>query len=544
MKSLFVCAILLLPFYVLAQGHDMAAAPSAKPVVLMPGLGTHHHPITTSNPEAQKFFDQGLALMYGFNHAEAIRSFQRAAELDPNAAMPLWGIAFALGPNYNLDVDPAAEKAAYDAAQKALAIAPKAPENERDYIQAVAKRYTNDPKADLKQLSKDFSAAMHDLMMKYPDDLDAATIYAESLMDLNPWKLWGADGKPAPGTEEILSVLESVIRRDPNHPGANHYFVHAVEASPHPEMGIPSAERLKTLEPSAGHLVHMPAHIYMRTGNYDEAVKANEIAARVDKEYIDKNKVEGVYPLMYYNHNLHFLYAACSMEGRYAEAKQAADQVSTNVTLVAADIPMVEAFVPTNYFVRLRFNQFDDILKLPAPSEKLLITTASWHFARGVAFAQTGRIKDAQSEDAAFEEAVKKVPSDALAGLNGAPDVLKVAELVLDARIAEAKNEPGAIDVWRNAVQAQDKLAYDEPSDWYYPVRESLAGALYRAGKFEEAEKVFREDLERNPRSGRSLFGLMESLKAQKKTDDAQWVKTQFDEAWKNADTQLNIDNF
>lgn len=546
-KTLIALFVTILPFaFALAQGHDEhAAAPPEKPAVLMEGMGNLHHPIATSSPEAQKFFDQGLTLMYGFNHAEAIHSFQRAAELDPTAAMPLWGIALALGPNYNLDVDPAAEKAAYDAAQKALALAPKAPENERDYIAAVAKRYTNDPKADLKQLSRDYSAAMKALIEKYPDDLDAAVLYAESLMDLNPWKLWSADGTPADGTREILNTLESVLRRNPNHVGANHFYIHAVEASPHPELGIPSAQRLETLVPAAGHLVHMPAHIYLRVGDYNGAVKANEVGARVDADYIQKNNVQGVYPMMYYNHNLHFLYFASAMEGRYAAAKEAADQVTANVVTIAPQVPMVEAFVPTNYFVLLRFNKYDDILKLPAPAPSLPITAVSWHYARGVAFAQTGKISDAEMEDKALQDASGKVPPDALVGLNPAPVFLKVAAAVLDARIAEAKKDPaGAIELWKTAVAAQDALSYDEPPDWYYSVRESLGGALFRNGRHAEAEKVFREELELHPRSGRALYGLLQSLRAQKKDDDAAQVKPLFDEAWKNADTQLDINAF
>lgn len=545
-KNLLALLLAILPFtLVLAQGHDEHAATTPeKPAVLMEGMGSLHHPIATTIPEAQKFFDQGLTLMYGFNHAEAIHSFERAAELDPTAAMPLWGIALALGPNYNLDVDPAAEKAAYDAAQKALALAAKAPENERDYIAAVVKRYTNDPKADLKQLSRDYSAAMKTLMQKYPDDLDAAVLYAESLMDLNPWKLWSADGTPADGTREILSTLESVLRRNPNHVGANHFYIHAVEASPHPELGIPSAERLETLVPAAGHLVHMPAHIYLRVGDYDGAIKANEIGASVDADYIKKNNVQGVYPMMYYNHNVHFLYFASAMEGRYAEAKKAADEVSANVAAIASQVPMVEAFVPTNYFVLLRFNRYDDILKLPAPGPGLPITTASWHYARGVAFGQTGKLADAAAEQKALAESVAKVPADALAGLNPASAVFKVATTVLDARIAEANKMTGAIQLWKQAVAAQDALSYDEPPDWYYSVRESLGGALCRSGQHAEAEKVFREELELHPRSGRALFGLIQSLHAQKKDEDAAQVKPLFDAAWKNADTQLDINAF
>src|SRR5436190_14742379 len=271
-----------------AYGQHQHESAKANRTTLFPGLGRHHHPIATSSAEAQKFFDEGLTLIYAFNHDEAIRSFERAAALDPSAAMPYWGIALALGPNINLDVDPAGEKKAYEAAQKALSMLERAPENERAYIDALGKRYSIDPKADLKKLAVEYKDAMGELARRYPDDLDAATLYAESMMDLRPWQLWSADGKPAEGTEEIVAVLESVLKRDPQHTGANHFYIHAVEASPHPGQALASADRLAQLAPAAGHLVHMPAHIYIQTGDYEAAAKANEQAAEVDRNYIRK----------------------------------------------------------------------------------------------------------------------------------------------------------------------------------------------------------------------------------------------------------------
>ena len=530
--------------FALAQEHQHDSTQTQPaPVVLMKGMGNYHHPISTKSPEAQTFFDQGLTLMYGFNHAEAIRSFQKAAELDPEAAMPLWGIALALGPNYNIDVDPAAELAAYEAAQKALTLAPKAPENERAYIEALVKRYSNDPKADLKQLGRDYSNAMGELMRKYPDDLDAATLYAESKMNLNPWKLWTLDGKPNEGTEEIVVVLESVLARDPNHPGANHYYIHATEASLEPSRALPSAKRLETLVPEAGHLVHMPAHIYNRTGDYAGAARQNEIAAKVDEAYIRETGASGVYPMMYYNHNVHFLAYACSMEGRYEDARKSAEQVMAAAIPMVPMMPlMIEGFVPTPYLVLLRFHKWDDILQLPKPGPNLPITTAIWHYARGVAYASTGKIQEAENEQKLFLNGVKSVSAEALFGLNQASAILNVASIVLDAEISEAKGDKkSAIVLWSKAVSAQDELSYDEPPGWYYPVRESWGGALYRNGQLEEAEVVFRADLVKNPRNGRSLFGLMETLKAQKKETDAEFLELQFKEAWKNADTALSV---
>ncbi len=522
--------------------HDQTPVKAA---VLLSGLGRHHHPISTNNREAQAFFDQGLNLVYAFNHEEATRSFQRAAELDPQAAMPHWGVALALGPNINSEIDPARERAAYGAAQKAVQLAGRAPENERAYIHALAKRYSKDSNADLNKLALDYKNAMSELVRRYPDDLDAATLYAESMMDLRPWKMWTLDGKPAPGTEEIVTVLESVLKRDPEHPGANHYYIHAVESSRNPERALPSARRLGALAPSAGHLVHMPSHIYVQTGDYDEAVKSNAAAAEADRTYIQSTGAKGMYPLMYYSHNLHFLAYANAALGKFADAQKAAGQLVENVAPSVSDMPMLEGWIPTPIFVLLRFNRWDDLLRLPAPDPKLTTTTVVWRFARGVAYAVKGEIRNAEGERRAFDEAQKQIGEDAMFGLlNSASSVLRVAALVLDARIAAAKSDSrGAIDLWGKAVEAQEGLAYDEPPAWYYPVRESLGAALLQNGRYQEAEGVFRRDLERNPRNGRSLFGLWQSLKSQNKTVDADWVRRQFEAAWKNSDIRLRIED-
>ncbi|MBI3795370.1 MAG: hypothetical protein HY268_00160 [Deltaproteobacteria bacterium] len=540
MFSLLVSLAVFLSFHA-AFAEEHPPTTEAKPAALMSGLGQHHHPITTTNPEAQRFFDQGFALVYGFNHDEAVRSFQRAAELDPQAAMPWWGIALALGPNINLDVDPAREKAAYEAVEKAQTLAVKGPENERAYINTLAKRYSIEPKADLKKLAVDYKNAMGELVKRYPDDLDAATLYAESAMDLRPWQLWTLDGKPAPGTQEIVAVLESVLARDPYHPGANHYYIHALEASPHPEHALPSAARLETLVPAAGHLVHMPSHIYIRTGDYTASAKSNAAAAEVDRTYIHDNDVQGVYPLMYYSHNLHFLSVSQAMAGRFADAKQAADQLAELVAPAVKEMPMVEMFLPIPTFVLLRFQRWNDVLQVPAPDPSLPVTNLMWHFSRSLAYAATGDIPNAESEWKAFSSAEKVIPADALfSATNKAGPVLPLAEAVLDAKIAMAKGQKKqAIAYWRKAVAAQDALAYDEPPAWYYPVRESLGGALLMDGQYQEAEKVFRADLHRTPRNGRSLFGLLAALKAQKKTADAEWVQKALAAAWQNADSQL-----
>src|SRR5713101_4324479 len=334
---------------------SVSAAPAktnpASSPKLLPGLGEVHHPVSTKNSQAQQFFDQGLKLVFGFNHDEARKSFQRAAELDPKLAMAWWGVSLTLGPNYNLPVDPEREKAGYDAAQRAVALKPNASESERAYIDAVAVRYSNDPRADLHQLDVTYKDAMSKLAARYPDDLDAVTLYAESAMNLNPWHLWTADGKPAEGTEEIVWVLESVLKRDPNHLGANHYYIHAVEASPQPERALPSAARFEKLAPAAGHLVHMPVHIYARVGDHPAAAHCNEVAAAADKKFLTATHEHGVYPLMYYSHNLHFLAFAACMKGSFAEAKDAAQRVVANVGAHVKDFPMLEGFMPTPILV-------------------------------------------------------------------------------------------------------------------------------------------------------------------------------------------------
>ena len=549
--ALTLFTLLLLSPNIAAQ-HTHDASADAKLPSLMAGLGDAHHPVSTTNSEAQRFFDQGLALVYGFNHDEAVRSFKRAAELDSQLAMAYWGIALALGPNINMDVDADHEKAAYEAIQKAVSLTARASESERAYIDALAKRYSNDPKADLKKLAVDYKNAMAGVARRYPDDMDAATLFAESAMDLRPWQLWSSDGKPAEGTEEIVAVLESVLRRDPQHIGANHYYIHAVEASLHPEWALPSAMRLKVLAPAAGHLVHMPAHIDIRTGDYEAAVRSNAYAAEADREYFKATGEQGMYPMMYYSHNLHFLAVANSMQGRYSDAKRAADQLYAHLggylqeggPTIEAVLPLLDAFMPTPTIIMVRFRQWDNILKLAQPDQRLASTNTFWHFARGMAYAGTGKLDDAEKERALVDSAVKALPADRIYGFNSASNVFTIAEDVLSAKIAMAKNDKaGAIQYLEKAVAIEDLLSYDEPEDWYIPTRESLGGALMLNGKYSEAEKVFRAELERHRRNGRALFGLAESLKAQKKTLDAEFVRAEFETAWKNADTKLRLED-
>lgn len=527
--------------------HDHADDKSSRPVTLNPGLTGVRHPIQTTSPEAQKFFDQGLTLIYAFNHEEAVRSFEKAGELDPASPMPHWGIALALGPNINQEIDLNREKAAYEAVQRAVKLANRAPENERAYVAALAKRYSNDPKADLKALAVEYRDAMRALTQRYPDDLDAATLYAESLMDLHPWQLWTSTGAPTDGTLEIVAVLESVLARDSQHVGANHYYIHATEASLTPDRALDSAKRLETLVPAAGHLVHMPAHTYMRTGNYAGAVKANAAAADVDRKYIAEAGSNGFYPTMYYNHNLDFLASAAMMTGQFARASQAADELVKNVTPIIADMPMVEPFAAKKMFVLLRFAKWRDALNLPMPDAKATVTTTLFHFGRGVAQAGLGAVADAERERDAYRAARQRVPADTMIGYNSASNIFLVCDAVLDARIAAARgNLDGAIQAWQKAVAAEDALSYDEPSDWFYPTRESLGAAYFRAKRYEEAERTFREDLERNPDNPRSLFALWQMVGVVGEPDDpvTMLLRRRFREAWTDADVELNFAEF
>jgi len=545
LASLLVCITLA---HAQQQQHSHINPQPAppKPASLMSGLGTHHHPVSTKNAQAQRFFDQGLTLIYAFNHDEAMRSFQRAAELDPQMAMAFWGIAHTLGSNYNQEPETPREKAAYEAVQKALTLAKNAPENERAYIEALSKRYSNDPQANLKKLAVDYKNAMGELTRRYPDDLDAATLYAESAMNLRPWKLWTADGKPEEGTEEIVTVLESVLRRNPDHIGAIHYYIHSVEASRNPERALAYVAKLPAQVPAAGHLVHMPAHIYMRTGDYANAARSNKEAAAADEAYIKTSGAQqGIYPVMYYNHNVHFLAIAHSFSGRFNDSIKAARLLETNVTPYVKQMPMLESFVTTPTFVLVRFHRWDDILKLPPTASDMPVNKLTWHFARGMAYAAKGDIEKAETERKTFNEGAGAIPEAAPFGsLNRARTVLSVAGDVLSARIAVAKKDnKAAIELLKRAIATEDTLAYDEPPAWFIPVREALGGLLLRSGADTEAEKVFRADLEKNPRNGRSLFGLRESLKAQGKTFATQMVGKEFESAWREADTQLRVED-
>ena len=543
MKHLFLAILLLLPVTAFSQ-HGHAPAKEAAPAVLTAGLGDINHPVSTSNAEAQKFFNQGLAYLYGFNHEEAVRSFKQAAKLDPQLAMAYWGTALALGSNYNVQADGPALVQAYSALQKAIELAPKASEQDRAYIEALSKRYSADVQADQAKLGVDYKNAMNELAKRYPDDPDAATLYAESMMNLRPWKLWSHDGKPAPETLEIVSVLEGVLRRYPNHTGANHYYIHAVEASTNPDRALPSAARLGKVAPKAGHLVHMPSHIYVRTGDYTEAAQSNVDAIAADREYIAQSGSQGLYTMMYYNHNIHFLASANAMKGRYADSIKSARELEANITPHVKAMPMLEMFVPYPKISLVRFARWDEVFKEPQPEPHLKITTGFWHFARGSAYAATNQVPKAEAEWSALQALIKTIPADAPLGNTGAVNVLKVADLELAGKIAYARGDKeAAFDLLSKAVAAEDATSYNEPADWDLPVREFLGGALLASGDYARAESVFRAEIERHSRNGRALFGLAESLRKQGKTSSAQMVQNEFETAWKDADTKLTVES-
>jgi tetratricopeptide (TPR) repeat protein len=535
---------LSLTIRVAAQDH---AVGMAKPVTMMTGLGDLHHPVSTKNAQAQEFFDQGLRLIYAFNHDEAARSFRKAAELDPKLAIAYWGIAEAVGPNYN---DPASEdrfKQAHEAIQKAVDLSGNASAAERSYILAMANRFPADPKADRRKAAEDYRDAMREVVKNNPDDLDAATLFAESGMDLHPWGLWQQDGTPQPGTEEIVATLESVIKRDPNHLGALHYYIHTVEASNSPERALAGANRLASLAPAAGHIVHMPAHVYIRTGDYAAAVKTNQEAAAIDRAYIQSSGVQGIYPMMYYSHNLHFIAMCSAMVGDYAESHKAAEMLALHVRPSVKDMPPLEGFMTIPMAVDVRFHKWDAILATKAPDPEMKATTGFWHFARGMALAGKGRTSEAEAEYKIVTEAEKATSPDAIFQMpinNKTKDILKIAENVLGAQVALAKNDnAAAVGMFREAVAVQDRLKYDEPQDWFFPVRESLGGLLLINGDAKAAEQVFREDLAKNLRNPRSLFGLHQALKAQDRNSDAWFVEQEFHKSWKGGAGELKVED-
>ena len=520
----------------------IAVAQTTSPdVPLYDNLGTYHYEVTTSTPLAQRYFDQGLRLYYAFNHAEAIRAFEEAARLDPHCAMCYWGIALALGPNINAPLDSAAGVAADAAIRQAVAREGNGDARERALIRALASRYVAVPPSDRASLDSAYARAMGDVARQYQSDLEAATLYAEALMDLSPWRYWTREGEPRPDTPEILAQLERVTAANPDHPGANHFYIHAVEAV-QPERAVAAAERLAGLMPGAGHLVHMPGHIYVRVGRYVDAIKANEHAVHADESYIrDQNPAFGIYVAGYYPHNYDFLAFAASMVGRSAQAIGAADKLPSLVPvemLHAPGMTFLQHHRTRNLQLRIRFGRWDEILAMPAPPQDLPHARAMWHYARGRALAGRGEVSAAEAE-LAHVRAAAADPELAPLRLefNTAGAVLGIATEALAGHIAAAREDFGAaVNHLREAARREDALVYGEPPDWTVPVRQELGRVLLAAGRAAEAEQAFREDLERFPENGWSLAGLAQALRALGKAEEADAIAARFTIAWSTAD--------
>lgn len=530
------------------SGLSTAAVSERLPGPRFDDLGDLHHPITTSSKEAQRYFDQGLRLLFGFNHKEAIRSFRSAAVLDPMCAMAHWGAAYACGPHVNKPMDAEDTASAWTALQLAVARKASASTQEQAYIAALERRYQPAHREDRSALDRSFAEAMRELTREYPDDLDAQTLFAESLMNTMPWDYWTRDRAPKPETEEVLAALRFVLSRDPDHPGANHFYIHAVEAGPAPEVGLPSADRLLRYAPGAGHLVHMPAHIYMRVGQYRDAAVANEWAARADRSYLRHCRAQGFYPGVYYPHNLHFLWWAQVFEGRSRDslrsAHQAADYALDNLCgpKKVLEAPRLR-HLP--WLTLARFGRWEELLRIPEPraTNDFLIDRALWHFTRGLAFAALG---DSEACERARKELSLLAGSPEAKALNSpmfpATEVLGVAQHWLEGKAAGLRGaRPGLIAHLEKAVAAEDAIPYMEPSFWPLPVRPALGAALLKLGEARRAEAVFRQDLQRWPRNGWSLFGLEASLRQQGKQTAADDVHRQFVEAWKHADVQPDL---
>jgi tetratricopeptide (TPR) repeat protein len=510
----------------------------ADSVPLYANLGKHHHEISTRVAKAQLYFDQGLRLVFGFNHAEAIRAFKESARLDPACAMCYWGIALAYGPHVNAPTDSASSVAAYAAVQKALAQPAKNPK-EQAYVRAVATRYASMPPTNRAGLDSAYAKAMGELVRKYPDDLDAATLYAEALMDLRPWNYWKQpSGEPYPGTLEIVAQLERVLQTNPNHPGACHFYIHAVEAV-QPQKAVACAERLANLMPGDGHMVHMPGHIYIRVGRYADAIKSNIHAVHTDESYIQDQRPVGVYPIAYFPHNLHFLSFAATMAGRSAQAIDAARGLLSKTDLqVARQVPMVQSFVPFLDLTLVTFGRWKEVLQQPLPPAELSYARAMAHYARGVAFAATGQWSESEAELDAVQKLAGAAPPEN-------KPVFDIAMHALLGEIAARKDKLGeSITHFQKAKQIEDGILYFEPPSWYYPIRHSLGAVLLRAGRAAEAEAAYREDLKRFPENGWALFGLRQALRASGKAAEASTVDERFRKAWATADVTLKASRF
>lgn len=510
---------------------------------LMENLGKYGMKVSTNSERAQKFFNQGLNLYYGFNHLEAYRSFKEAARIDPSCAMAYWGQALSLGPNINLPMDPADTETVYKALQQALALQDEVTAKERALINALSKRYTAEALKDRRSLDEAYATAMAEASKQFPDDAEVNTLYAEALMDLHPWDFW-KNGKPQPWTSEPVEIINRVVTKNPNHPGANHLNIHILEASPEPDRAAASADKLLDLVPGSGHLVHMPSHIYIRVGRYIDGVEANERAVRTDEEYIAQCKVQGVYPLFYYPHNYHFLLACSQMAGMSAKSAETAEALKKNIPvemLTVPDFVTLQHWYAMPWYNMVRFGKWNEILTVTEPADSLKYVKAVWHYARGMAFARTNKINEARNELKSFSQLVEDPFMEyTVSGFNSFRKILSIGEKMLDAEIeVKINNYDKAIQLLTAARDIEDNLLYQEPPDWYHPTRQVLGSVLLDAKRPADAEKQFREDLNQYRKNGWSLFGLYQSLRAQGKNKEAMEVKKEFDLAFSKADITL-----
>jgi hypothetical protein len=529
-----------------AHGAHAQSADGARPV-LYSTLGSYSYRITTNSAETQRWFDQGLRLVYAFNHLEGQRAFKEATRLDPACAMCYWGIAITEGSNYNDPTNGDREKKAAAAAQEAMRLSAGARPAERAMIQALAKRHSSDPAAKRDTLDRAYADAMREVARQFPDDLEAGTFFADSMMNLRPWNLWTADGAPQPGTEELVATLERVIAKNPNHPGALHLYIHAVEASREPGRAEAAADRLRPLMPGAGHLVHMPSHIYWRIGRYADAVNVNVVAADADRAYFKTSTPSPIYRGLYYPHNIDFIWQSASMQGRSAETIRAAREFASNAPPeMIKQMPDMETAPVAPIVALVRFGRWDEVLAEKAPPREWLYTTGVWHYARGVAFNAKGQADDAARELRALEAVLASVPPErTTAFFFRTKNVLQLAANLLAGEIAaKAGDFSTAERLLRAAVAEQDSHWFTEPPPWYFPVRQALGAVLLQAKKPADAEQVYREDLRRNPGNGWSLYGLSESLRAQGKTTEAAQADESFRKAWAQADVKLTASRF
>jgi tetratricopeptide (TPR) repeat protein len=521
------------------DNFDQPPAPNTPIAPRLQNLGVHTFPVTIATPQGQLFINQGLNLAYAFNHAEAGRAFAEAARLDPNAAMAYWGQALVLGPNINAPMAPEDEPKAFELAQKAVALKSKVSPRERAYIDAVAARYTGRAE-DRPKANQAYVAAMERLVAAYPDDLDAQVLYAEALMDLMPWSYWTRDGQPHDGTRTIIASLEQVIAKHQTHPGALHLWIHLWESTDTPERAEAEADRLLPLMPGAGHMVHMPAHIYQRVGRHADVIRVNQLAAKADEDYIAQCKAQGIYPLGYYPHNLHFIWMGASSSGQKTLALASADKLANQVPHEAlATVPILQGFLVVPYLAKVRFAEWDAILADKGPHHATLFTRGVWHYARAMAFTGLNRLDEATRELAALRALVDDpaMTKESTFSANSGFAILRIAPEVVAGEIAaKRKDWETALAHLERAVRYEDALIYQEPHDWHAPARENLAAVLLAAGRADEAETVYWEDLKRNAESGWSLSGLLQALQAQGKNEEATLVEVRLRKAWRDAD--------